>query len=227
VRTGPDTTTGRGKDLALVLAALGAVLLVAAACMLHIDGRESGAHVRAQNNAAPSSGHSRHQHHVVHRTSAATATRRVHTTPARPVRVTIPSLSVSAPVTPVGLEGTVLVPPSDPQILGWWSGGAMPGTPLGTAVITGHTVHTGGGSLDHLGELSRGARIRVATHSGVLVYRVTAVSDYSKGWLATHARRIFSQNVPGRLALVTCTDFNGTVYLSNTVVLANVLRIVR
>jgi hypothetical protein len=49
---------------------------------------------------------------------------------------------------------------------------------------------------------------------------VDAVSDYSKAWLATHARSVFSQTVRGRLAVVTCTDWNGTIYESNTVVLA-------
>jgi hypothetical protein len=34
---------------------------------------------------------------------------------------------------------------------------------------------------------------------------------------------VFSQDVPGRLVLITCEDWNGSVYLSNTVVLADPL----
>lgn len=100
----------------------------------------------------------------------------------------------------------------------------MPGATRGTAVIAGHTVHTGGGTFDTLGELARGDRIRLRTKAGPLVYRVTGVSDHTKHWLAVHAPRVFSQTVPGRLALVTCSDWNGRDYESNTVVLATPVR---
>jgi LPXTG-site transpeptidase (sortase) family protein len=88
-------------------------------------------------------------------------------------------------------------------------------------IITGHTVHTGGGTFDNLHDLARGDHIRVATSRGPVDYRVTSVRDDSKRWLAAHAGRVFSQTVAGRLALVTCTDWTGTTYLSNTVVLAS------
>jgi LPXTG-site transpeptidase (sortase) family protein len=136
------------------------------------------------------------------------------------VRLAVPSLGVSAPVIAVSLHSAVLVPPADPRVLGWWRGGALPGASHGTAVIAGHTVHTGGGIFDHLGHVARGGLIRLTTRDGVIRYRVTRVSDHSKSWLATHARAVFSQRVPGRLALVTCTDWTGTTYLANTVVLA-------
>jgi LPXTG-site transpeptidase (sortase) family protein len=139
---------------------------------------------------------------------------------ARPLRLAAPSLALSAPVTPIELEGTALVPPSDPQVLGWWSDGSLPGAARGTAVITGHTVHTGGGSFDHLKELRPGDPISVKTTRGVLAYRVTTVRNYSKAQLTDHAKSVFSRTVPGRLALITCTDWNGVAYESNTVVFA-------
>jgi hypothetical protein len=32
---------------------------------------------------------------------------------------------------------------------------------------------------------------------------------------------VFDQGVPGRLVLITCEDWNGSVYLSNEVVIAH------
>lgn len=138
----------------------------------------------------------------------------------RPERLVVPALDVSAVVEPVSLDGTVLVPPADPQVLGWWRGGGLPGARRGTSVITGHTVHTGGGALDRLADLGRGDAVRVVTAAGVLEYTVRSVAVYAKADLAERARHLFSPAVPGRLALVTCDDWNGTEYESNVVVLA-------
>jgi LPXTG-site transpeptidase (sortase) family protein len=218
VRTEPDMARRRGKGLAWVLAAFGALLTVAALTVTfeHVRGDA------AARDALPT-GPPRHLHHSerpTRRGSATVAGQRATRTAAVPVRLTVPALAISARVTPIAERSSVLTPPSDPHVLGWWRGGALPGVRRGTAIITGHTVHTGGGAFDHLGDLARGDRIRLQTRSGPLEYSVTSVADESKSWLAAHAARVFSQTVPGRLALVTCTDWTGTVYLSNTVVLA-------
>jgi LPXTG-site transpeptidase (sortase) family protein len=113
-----------------------------------------------------------------------------------------------------------LTPPSNPRTVGWWSAGAQPGAKRGSAVITGHTVHNGGGAFDDLEQLQKGDQILVATTRGQLRYRVTAVTTYRKQALATHAQEVFDQSVPGRLVLITCADWNGKVYLSNAVVIA-------
>ena len=42
---------------------------------------------------------------------------------------------------------------------------------------------------------------------------------YRKATLAQDAARIFSQERPGRLVLITCEDWDGTKYLSNVVVI--------
>nr|WP_179665617.1 class F sortase [Nocardioides panaciterrulae] len=140
--------------------------------------------------------------------------------PGAPRRVVIPALHVDAPVLPIKAPGGILVPPSDPQELGWWAGGARPGAARGTALVTGHTVHTGGGALDDLETLRRGDRVLVRTDRGRIHYVVKRVAVYSKGAVAKHARRLFSQRVRGRLVLVTCEDWNGERYLSNVVVVA-------
>jgi LPXTG-site transpeptidase (sortase) family protein len=87
-------------------------------------------------------------------------------------------------------------------------------------VITGHTVHTGGGAFDNLNQLQPGDAVGVTTSRGRLGYRVASVTTYRKQSLAKNAQRVFDQTVPGRLVLITCEDWNGKVYLSNTVVIA-------
>ncbi len=144
--------------------------------------------------------------------------------PPRPVRILVPGLDVDAPIKPIAMAGRVLTPPSDPSVIGWWSRGARPGAVSGTAILTGHTVHSGGGAFDDLELLRRGQRVRVGTRGRNLDYVVRSVTVYRKQSLRHAASRIFDQTVPGRLALVTCEDWNGTAYLSNVVVIAEPTR---
>lgn len=138
-----------------------------------------------------------------------------------PLRLVVPRLAVNAPVVRISATDGVLLPPDDPQTLGWWSSGARPGAALGGALITGHTVHSGGGAFDDLETLEVGDRVRVRTARGRLRYVVSGVVIYRKASLAEHAEQVFSQEVPGRLVLVTCEDWDGATYLSNAVVLAD------
>lgn len=140
--------------------------------------------------------------------------------PGRPTGITIPQLDVTAPVVSIKAVEAALTPPSDPTTVGWWSGGAQPGAKRGSAVITGHTVHTGGGAFDDLGKLVPGSVVQVATVRGRLQYRVATVTTYRKATLAKRAAQVFDQGVRGRLVLVTCEDWNGQVYLGNVVVVA-------
>jgi LPXTG-site transpeptidase (sortase) family protein len=140
--------------------------------------------------------------------------------PGRPQRISLPQLGVSAPVVNISASQGTLTPPSDPRTVGWWSGGVQPGALRGSAVITGHTVHTGGGAFDDLDKLQKGDQVVVATARGSLRYRVTGITTYRKQALATHAEEVFDQGVPGRLVLITCEDWNGKIYLSNVVVIA-------
>ncbi|GAA1599499.1 hypothetical protein GCM10009789_61980 [Kribbella sancticallisti] len=96
----------------------------------------------------------------------------------------------------------------------------MPGARRGSAVITGHTVHAGGGAFDDLEQLRAGDVVAVTTSSGPLSYRVTGVTTYRKQALARSAAAVFDQSVAGRLVLITCEDWTGKVYLSNVVVVA-------
>ncbi len=140
--------------------------------------------------------------------------------PGAPRRLLVPSLGVDAPVVPIEAPGGVLTPPEDPQVLGWWADGAKPGARTGSALVTGHTVHTGGGAMDDLEQLARGDRVWMRTDRGSIGYDVRSVVVLGKGELAERAEQLFSQEVPGRLVLITCEDWNGVEYLSNVVVTA-------
>jgi LPXTG-site transpeptidase (sortase) family protein len=137
-----------------------------------------------------------------------------------PVRVSVPRLGVSARVLGIRAKGGALIPPSNPRLVGWWSEGARPGAAKGSAIITGHTVHNGGGAFDDLEQLRGGDVVKVTTAKGTINYTVVGVAVYRKGTLAKQAARLFDQSVAGRLVLVTCEDWDGTKYLSNAVVIA-------
>jgi LPXTG-site transpeptidase (sortase) family protein len=138
----------------------------------------------------------------------------------RPQRVLIESLGIDARVLPIVTRGRSLDPPADPQDLGWWSEGTRSGATRGTALITGHTVHDGGGALDDLETISTGAEIRVRTAHGMIRYAADSVAVLDKDTITRRAPWLFSQEADGRLVLVTCEDWDGTGYRSNVVVTA-------
>lgn len=138
-----------------------------------------------------------------------------------PSQVSIPDLGIRVPVIPIQASGGVLVPPANPRELGWWSDGAKVGAKRGSAVITGHTVHTGGGALDSLKSLQVGDTVFVRTPKGNLEYDVRQVRDLDKDQFARHATEIFDASVRGRLVLITCSEWDGRAYLANTVVYAD------
>ena len=143
--------------------------------------------------------------------------------PGPPVALRVPALDVDARVVAVGLDTAgVLVPPADPRVVGWWGGGARPGSARGAAVLTGHTVHDGGGVFDDLAALEVGDVVEVVTRTRVLTFGVRRVRDLGKDRLAADAGRLFGRTGSARLVLVTCTDWDGTGYLGNTVVVARV-----
>jgi LPXTG-site transpeptidase (sortase) family protein len=139
----------------------------------------------------------------------------------RPQQIRIPSLAVRARVVPLETQGRVLVPPSDPTTVGWWRDGARPGARRGAAVLTGHTVSTGGGVFDDLDRLTAGDLVGVTTSRGRMTYVVDDALTIPQSRLAGRAQRLFGTDGPGRLVLVTCEDWNGEVYLSNQVVVAH------
>lgn len=140
-------------------------------------------------------------------------------TPSSPVSLVIPSLKLHAPIVPVTVTDSVLDPPRDPMLVGWWSASAEPGKKHGQTVITGHTVHTGGGAMDRIDTLKLGQRVDVITREGTMRYEVSKVSILNKDDVAAQAASLFGQDTgAGRLVLVSCDQWNGTYYESNVVV---------
>ena len=141
---------------------------------------------------------------------------------AAPLALEIPSLGVQAPVVPIEVSAdAVLDPPADPVQVGWWQRSARPGSRDGQTVIAGHTVHTGGGSLDAIRTLRPGRTVDLRTGQGTMRYRVRSVRVHDRQELAARAVDLFGQGAGGgRLVVVSCTDWNGTSYDSNVVVIA-------
>jgi len=137
-----------------------------------------------------------------------------------PREVSVPRLHVDSEVIPISGQSGSLLPPPDPQQLGWWKEGQPVGAQEGSAVVTGHTVHTGGGALDHLDKLVVGDSVRVRTDAGWIRYVVQRTQIYSTEQLARDAKQVFALDGPGRLVLITCDDWNGSFYESNAVVFA-------
>ncbi len=134
----------------------------------------------------------------------------------------IPRIGVDAHVVPIkSNEEGILEPPPNPSVVGWWSDGAAPGEAQGSAVLVGHTVrNTDGGVFDDLGYLSRGDAIELEGPHSTLTYRVQSIDVLSKDDFARNAAQIFDQTGAGRLVVITCGDFDGTVWRSNIVIIA-------
>lgn len=139
-----------------------------------------------------------------------------------PYRLRIPQIGVNAPVVPIqSNQERVLNPPKDPSVAGWWSEGAAPGESQGSVVLVGHTVRNrGGGVFDGIGGLRSGNAIEVQGSDSALTYRVKSIDVLAKDEVARHAEEIFDQTVAGRLVIITCDDWDGTVWRSNIVTIA-------
>lgn len=144
--------------------------------------------------------------------------------PAIPTRVRIASLGVDARVVPVEERNGVLTPPADANRVGWWREGARLRTKKGAVVVIGHTVDSLKGAFGALGELTRGARIKVYAGDRGTSFRVRKVTELSKAELEAQSEQLFAKKGPPRLVLVTCSDWDGESYLSNVVVIARPVR---
>lgn len=138
-----------------------------------------------------------------------------------PYHLVVKSMGIDAPVVQIAMtKDRELDPPADPQRVGWWKASAKPGSVTGQTIVTGHTVHTGGGQFDHLGDVKPGALITLGTHR----YRATKTVKLSKEQVAQRAVELFGQTrVRNRLVLITCGDWTGSEYLSNIFVYAKPL----
>jgi sortase (surface protein transpeptidase) len=143
---------------------------------------------------------------------------------ARPTEVEVPAIGVRAPIIELGVDGRGrLEVPSDPQVAGWWTGGAEPGA-SGPAVIAGHVdSYRGPGVFFRLPELTRGDRIVVRGEDGAVArFAVDRVERWPKDAFPTDA--VYRQSDGAELRLITCGgtfDRQALRYLDNIIVFAH------
>lgn len=102
-------------------------------------------------------------------------------------------------------DGSLALPTAAGRV-GWWRSGASAGSRYGTVVLAGH-IDTAAGGVGYFAGLlqARTGDIVELSGSGLTQrYRVTRVEDLPKTELSGRSQ-LFSQAVPGRLLLVTCT----------------------
>jgi hypothetical protein len=146
--------------------------------------------------------------------------------PSQPIRLTIPSLKVQAPILNVGLakDGSVDVPPlKRHNEAGWFELGPTPGQ-FGPALIVGHADTRTGPSVFHdLGKMKPGQRIEVLRQDGsVAVFRVNSIERFGKS--ALPIQRVYGDYSRPSLRLVTCGGawLGGTAgYADNVIVFAS------
>jgi hypothetical protein len=127
-------------------------------------------------------------------------------TPDAPVRITIPSLGIDAPVLPaaIDLKQGVLAVPTDIHRTGWWVDGATPHTSSGSIVVAGHvdSATAGAGAFFSLKQAKAGEIVVLRSADGrTKSYRVVSVKHMLKANLPTG---IWSQRSRNRLFVVTC-----------------------
>jgi hypothetical protein len=104
-------------------------------------------------------------------------------------------------VLPVQLaDDGALVPPDSVQTLGWWNGGAAPGSGSGAIVLAVHrdSAEAGRGPFADLEDLSPRSTVTLDGHR----YALASVTTYQKARLP--AATLFAQHGPERLVVVTC-----------------------
>jgi sortase (surface protein transpeptidase) len=125
----------------------------------------------------------------------------------RPVRIDIPAIDVSAPVSPVGLagNGAIDLPPADkPHQAGWYEPSATPGQ-RGRSVIVGHldSRYSGPAVFYRLGELHPGHTVKVIGQDGIVtVFRVDATSLHPRNQFP--ASFVLGPSTRPELRLITC-----------------------
>jgi hypothetical protein len=116
-----------------------------------------------------------------------------------------------------------LAVPADPQLLGWWVGGARVAAPAGTAVLAGHvdSAEAGIGFFAALRDAEVGEQVVVhAADGSERRFVVSEIRQVGKNRLP---RSLFTRQGPPRLAMITCTgefDDERRSYADNLVVLA-------
>ncbi|PKV85909.1 class F sortase [Streptomyces sp. TLI_146] len=148
-------------------------------------------------------------------------------TTAPPQRVEIPSIGVTAPVVPRGLDtaGAVDPPPYDrPGTVGWFGAGVQPGGP-GAALFVGHVDTESKPAVFYgLSAARPGEKVRVTrTDGSVAEFTIDDVQVFGRDRFDAH--KVYGPRRAGRaeLRLITCGgtyDRKARAYTANVVVSA-------
>jgi hypothetical protein len=142
-----------------------------------------------------------------------------------PTSIRLPSGRL-APIQPAKVHADgVLDIPSNPDRVGWWTGGAEAGDPYGSIVLAGHvdTASFGLGVLSEMLTMQAGQDLKLADGVHGQVYQVVSVQRIPKVKLAA-GTDLFDQDVRHRLVMITCGGpFNTRThrYRDNVVIIAN------
>jgi hypothetical protein len=144
----------------------------------------------------------------------------------RPGTVLLPAGGMARLVRKEVTSDAILPIPRGLEDAAWW--GAALGADHGAALFSGHVNWAGNkGPFDELWSIRAGQDISVVdTAGGPWRYRVTSVVTVRKDDLPAQAPRLFGQDGPHRLVLVTCGgDYVGGTdgYRDNRVVTAQLL----
>ena len=146
--------------------------------------------------------------------------------PSEPVRVTVPSVRIDAPLMKLGLaaNGSLGVPPDkDTNLAGWYADGTVPGA-LGTALVAGHVDNRAGPAVFYrLGSLRKNDTVRILRKDGrTAVFGIDAVEVYDGRDFPDH--KVYGPARRSELRLITCGggfDKKAQEYLGNVVVFAH------
>lgn len=123
----------------------------------------------------------------------------------RPTRLLL-ARGVTAPVVPAGVrdDGSLVVP-EDPDVVGWWTGGAQAGDAFGSVVVAGHvdSAEFGLGVMVGLTKARKGQVVTLQAGDRTQRYRISSSRRVKRADLADDAR-IFATDGPHRLVLITC-----------------------
>jgi len=146
----------------------------------------------------------------------------------RPRTLKLPS-GATAPILSSGVrtDGSLEIP-DDPQVVGWWTGGAQAGEPFGGTVIAGHvdSRRLGLGVLAEMRKVRTGQLVTLSDARRSVTYRISSTTNIPQARLAADTD-VFAQDLPHRLVLITCGgEFNRTThhYTENIIVVAEPVR---
>ncbi|WP_035306318.1 class F sortase [Actinokineospora inagensis] len=126
------------------------------------------------------------------------------TTAPRPTRLRIPAIGVDTPLVDINVDGTgALIPPTAPDIAGWFTAGPAPGA-IGPALLAGHVdSRAGPGVFFRLVDLRPGDRVEVDRADGSrAVFGVVSTTRTPKAAFPTDA--VYAPTPGPELRLVTC-----------------------